>query len=166
MERGALVGGQSYGLQGIQSVTCLCRPMCVRPCRNFRTLTAPSAVQFVSLAVEPAGEVVVAGTQDDFQVRHPGGGGAAALWKGVCGGLGTGGVGWGGGTTGEEGPHAAQGLYVTAALSANPFNCWLWVISHMCSLALAHQSCCCLCAASGVCVECEDRSSVGCIGWP
>lgn len=37
-------------------------------CRNFRTLTAPTAVQFVSLAVEPAGEVVVAGTQDDFQV--------------------------------------------------------------------------------------------------
>eukprot|EP00879_Flechtneria_rotunda_P030864 GHRR01033561.1.p2 GENE.GHRR01033561.1~~GHRR01033561.1.p2 ORF type:complete len:109 (-),score=21.91 GHRR01033561.1:261-587(-) len=31
-------------------------------------MTAPSAVQFVSLAVESAGEIVVAGTQDDFQV--------------------------------------------------------------------------------------------------
>jgi hypothetical protein len=37
-------------------------------CRNFRTFTAPTAVQFVSLAVENSGEVVVAGSQDDFQV--------------------------------------------------------------------------------------------------
>lgn len=43
--------------------------------RNFRTLTAPNPVQFVSLAVENSGEIVVAGTQDDFQV----GGGAAAV---------------------------------------------------------------------------------------
>eukprot|EP00775_Hariotina_reticulata_P006700 gene6700-6923_t len=35
--------------------------------RNFRTFTAPTAVQFVSLAVENSGEVVVAGSQDDFQ---------------------------------------------------------------------------------------------------
>jgi hypothetical protein len=39
------------------------------PCRNFRTFTAPSAVQFISLAVENSGEVVAAGSQDDFQVR-------------------------------------------------------------------------------------------------
>lgn len=39
--------------------------------RNFRTLTAPSPVQFVSLAVENSGEVVVGGTQDDFQVSRP-----------------------------------------------------------------------------------------------
>jgi ATP-dependent Clp protease adapter protein ClpS len=38
-------------------------------CRNFRTFTAPSAVQFISLAVENSGEVVAAGSQDDFQVR-------------------------------------------------------------------------------------------------
>lgn len=36
--------------------------------RNFRTLTAPSPVQFGSLAVDPAGEVVCAGTVDTFQV--------------------------------------------------------------------------------------------------
>lgn len=36
--------------------------------RNFRTFTAPTAVQFVSLAVENSGEVVAAGSQDDFQV--------------------------------------------------------------------------------------------------
>jgi hypothetical protein len=38
------------------------------PCRNFRTFTAPSAVQFISLAVENSGEVLAAGSQDDFQV--------------------------------------------------------------------------------------------------
>ncbi|PNH04192.1 Periodic tryptophan protein 2 [Tetrabaena socialis] len=37
--------------------------------RNFRTLTAPAAVQFGSLAVDPGGEVVVAGTVDTFQPR-------------------------------------------------------------------------------------------------
>ncbi|WIA36397.1 hypothetical protein OEZ86_007709 [Tetradesmus obliquus] len=36
--------------------------------RNFRTFTAPSAVQFISLAVENSGEVVAAGSQDDFQI--------------------------------------------------------------------------------------------------
>jgi periodic tryptophan protein 2 len=36
--------------------------------RNFRTFTAPSAVQFGSLAVDPAGEIVCAGTVDTFQV--------------------------------------------------------------------------------------------------
>nr|ADF43197.1 UTP1m [Chlamydomonas reinhardtii] len=36
--------------------------------RNFRTLTAPSPVQFGSLAVDPAGEVVCAGTVDTFQI--------------------------------------------------------------------------------------------------
>ena len=51
----------------VQIVDAVC--VCIHcVCRNFRTLTAPTAVQFVSLAVEPAGEVVVAGTQDDFQV--------------------------------------------------------------------------------------------------
>jgi hypothetical protein len=40
------------------------------PCRNFRTFTAPSAVQFISLAVENSGEVVAAGSQDDFQVGY------------------------------------------------------------------------------------------------
>jgi hypothetical protein len=60
------------GCCGLERFTSVTAADCVRvwalPCRNFRTLTAPSAVQFVSLAVEPAGEVVVAGTQDDFQV--------------------------------------------------------------------------------------------------
>jgi hypothetical protein len=37
----------------------------------------------VSLAVEPAGEVVVAGTQDDFQVRV---GGVWLRGKGACAG--------------------------------------------------------------------------------
>lgn len=36
--------------------------------RNFRTLTTPTPVQFVSLAVDPAGEIVVAGSQDTFQI--------------------------------------------------------------------------------------------------
>mmetsp|Transcript_4564 Transcript_4564/g.6469 ORF Transcript_4564/g.6469 Transcript_4564/m.6469 type:complete len:933 (+) Transcript_4564:1-2799(+) len=36
--------------------------------RNFRTYTAPTPVQFVSLAVDPAGEVVVAGTADPFRI--------------------------------------------------------------------------------------------------
>ena len=36
--------------------------------KNFRTLTAPTPVQFVSLAVDPAGEVVCAGTSDPFHV--------------------------------------------------------------------------------------------------
>lgn len=36
--------------------------------RNFRTFTSPDPVQFVSLAVDPKGDVVVAGSQDTFQV--------------------------------------------------------------------------------------------------
>ncbi|KAL4425513.1 hypothetical protein ABPG75_009529 [Micractinium tetrahymenae] len=36
--------------------------------RNFRTLTTPSPVQFVSLAADPAGDVVCAGSQDSFQI--------------------------------------------------------------------------------------------------
>lgn len=36
--------------------------------RNFRTFTSPSPVQFVSLAVEPSGEVVCAGSSDTFEV--------------------------------------------------------------------------------------------------
>jgi periodic tryptophan protein 2 len=37
--------------------------------RCFRTLTTPEPVQFGSLAVDPSGEVVVAGGLDTFQVR-------------------------------------------------------------------------------------------------
>ena len=42
------------------------------PCRyrNFRTLTSPNPVQFSSLAVDPSGEIVCAGTMDTFQVSH------------------------------------------------------------------------------------------------
>ncbi|XP_037272246.2 periodic tryptophan protein 2 homolog [Rhipicephalus microplus] len=36
--------------------------------RNFKTLTAPRAVQFASLAVDTSGEVVCAGSQDTFEV--------------------------------------------------------------------------------------------------
>ena len=36
--------------------------------RNFRTLTTPEPVQFASLAIDPAGEIVVAGSQDNFQL--------------------------------------------------------------------------------------------------
>ncbi len=36
--------------------------------RNFRTLTTPSPQQFLSLAVDPGGEVACAGTLDSFQV--------------------------------------------------------------------------------------------------
>ncbi len=36
--------------------------------RNFRTLTSPTPAQYGSLAVDPAGEVVVAGAVDTFQV--------------------------------------------------------------------------------------------------
>lgn len=36
--------------------------------RNFRTFTAPERVQFSSLAVDPSGEVVVAGSQDEFEI--------------------------------------------------------------------------------------------------
>lgn len=35
--------------------------------RNFRTFTSPNPVQFVSLAVEPSGEVVCAGSADVFE---------------------------------------------------------------------------------------------------
>jgi periodic tryptophan protein 2 len=38
--------------------------------RNFRTFTSPSPAQFVSLAVDNSGEVVVAGSLDTFQVRQ------------------------------------------------------------------------------------------------
>ena len=36
--------------------------------RNFRTFTSPSPVQFSSLAVDPSGEVVAAGSTDTFEV--------------------------------------------------------------------------------------------------
>jgi hypothetical protein len=36
--------------------------------RNFRTLTSPKPTQFIALAVDPAGEIVAAGTADTFQV--------------------------------------------------------------------------------------------------
>lgn len=36
--------------------------------RNFRTLTTPKPVQFLSLAVDPSGEIVVAGCMDPFHV--------------------------------------------------------------------------------------------------
>jgi periodic tryptophan protein 2 len=36
--------------------------------RNFRTYTAPTPCQFTSLAVDPSGEVVVAGTMDPFHI--------------------------------------------------------------------------------------------------
>ncbi|KAK9451542.1 WD40-repeat-containing domain protein [Limtongia smithiae] len=37
--------------------------------RNFRTFTAPSRIQFSSLAVDPSGEVVCAGSIDDFDIH-------------------------------------------------------------------------------------------------
>ncbi|KAK1229844.1 U3 snoRNP protein [Marasmius sp. AFHP31] len=36
--------------------------------RNFRTFTSPSPVQFSSLAVDPSGEVVAAGSADSFEI--------------------------------------------------------------------------------------------------
>ena len=36
--------------------------------RNFRTFTAPKRVQFNSMAVDPSGEVVVAGSEDEFEI--------------------------------------------------------------------------------------------------
>lgn len=36
--------------------------------RNFRTFTSPSPVQFTSLAVDPSGEVVAAGSTDSFEI--------------------------------------------------------------------------------------------------
>lgn len=36
--------------------------------RNFRTLTTPTPVQFLSLAIDPSGEIVAAGTLDTFEV--------------------------------------------------------------------------------------------------
>lgn len=36
--------------------------------RNFRTLTTPQPVQFSTLAIDPAGDIVVAGTRDTFQL--------------------------------------------------------------------------------------------------
>jgi periodic tryptophan protein 2 len=36
--------------------------------RNFRTFTSPSPVQFSSLAVDPSGEAVAAGSTDSFEV--------------------------------------------------------------------------------------------------
>lgn len=36
--------------------------------RNFRTFTAPSSKQFVSLAADQSGEVICAGTLDSFEV--------------------------------------------------------------------------------------------------
>ncbi|KAK9465521.1 WD40-repeat-containing domain protein [Lipomyces arxii] len=37
--------------------------------RNFRTFTAPERIQFSSLAVDPSGEVVCAGSLDDFDIH-------------------------------------------------------------------------------------------------
>lgn len=37
--------------------------------RNFRTFTAPTRIQFSSLAVDPSGEVVCAGSLDDFDIH-------------------------------------------------------------------------------------------------
>jgi periodic tryptophan protein 2 len=37
--------------------------------RNFRTFTAPSRLSFSSLAVDPSGEVVCAGSLDDFDIH-------------------------------------------------------------------------------------------------
>ena len=37
--------------------------------RNFRTLTTPSPTQLLSLAVDPAGEVVCAGSAEPFEVN-------------------------------------------------------------------------------------------------
>lgn len=37
--------------------------------RNFRTFTAPSRLGFTSLAVDPSGEVVCAGSQDSFDIH-------------------------------------------------------------------------------------------------
>ena len=36
--------------------------------RNFRTLTAPTPTQFISLAVDSSGEVVCAGAMDPFDI--------------------------------------------------------------------------------------------------
>ncbi|WVR09619.1 hypothetical protein IAU60_006691 [Kwoniella sp. DSM 27419] len=36
--------------------------------RNFRTFTSPTPVQFSSLAVDPSGDVVCAGSQDSFEI--------------------------------------------------------------------------------------------------
>lgn len=36
--------------------------------RNFRTFTTPTSKQFVSLASDPSGEVICAGTLDSFEV--------------------------------------------------------------------------------------------------
>ncbi|PJF18991.1 hypothetical protein PSACC_01201 [Paramicrosporidium saccamoebae] len=36
--------------------------------RNFRTFTTPTPVQFMSLAIDPSGEVVAAGTFDTFEI--------------------------------------------------------------------------------------------------
>lgn len=37
--------------------------------RNFRTLTAPSRLQFTSLAIDPSGELVCAGSLNDFDIH-------------------------------------------------------------------------------------------------
>lgn len=37
--------------------------------RNFRTFTAPSRVQFTSVAIDPSAEVVAAGSYDDFEIH-------------------------------------------------------------------------------------------------
>jgi periodic tryptophan protein 2 len=36
--------------------------------RNFRTLTSPKSVQFSSLAVDPSGDIIVAGSKDTFEI--------------------------------------------------------------------------------------------------
>lgn len=60
--------------------------------RNFRTLTTPAPQQFLSLAVDPGGEVACAGTLDSFQARGVGwgrlggGGRAGAVGRGRGGG--------------------------------------------------------------------------------
>ena len=47
--------------------------LCFRNCiigryRNFRTLTAPEPTQFFCVSVDPGGEIVCAGTRDNFQI--------------------------------------------------------------------------------------------------
>jgi periodic tryptophan protein 2 len=37
--------------------------------RNFRTFTAPNRIQFTSLAIDPSGEIVCAGSNDDFDIH-------------------------------------------------------------------------------------------------
>jgi periodic tryptophan protein 2 len=51
--------------------------------RNFRTLTTPSPTQLLSLAVDPSGEVVCAGSSEPFEVRGEGGWEAGLLYMSI-----------------------------------------------------------------------------------